>query len=209
MTSAFPSQEEALALHQRLLEGDPVAPSDVAVAYLEPLARALGNSGDDHDCQTAAEDALLSYIKAPGTYHPDRAPLETYLKMAARSDLKNLQAKAHRHTKRAARLEDVELSAEHRNSLHDRSSNPEDLAVLAETVREHAARRAVSRTVVDGLTERERAVLELMRAGERRTECYAQALGITSYPLTEQRTEVKRVKDRLKVRIKRSGGTRG
>jgi RNA polymerase sigma-70 factor (ECF subfamily) len=197
-------------MHRRLLEGDPTASSDVAVAYLEPLVRALSVTGiraDDHDYQTAVEDALLSYIKGPGKYDPSRAPLATYLRMAARSDLKNLQAKATRYTGHTRTIEDVELSPAHRNSLHDTESNPESLVILGETIRERAERNTVPVAVMNGLTPQEKAVLDLMRSGERRTSFYVDALGIEEWPAAEQRAEVKRIKDRLKVRIKRAGGS--
>jgi hypothetical protein len=37
-----PTQEEALRLHHRLLDGDPTAAHDLIVAYLEPLVDWLG-----------------------------------------------------------------------------------------------------------------------------------------------------------------------
>jgi len=54
-----------------------------------------------------------------------------------------------------------------------------------------------------GLSDGEARVLDLMLDGERRTPAFAAALGISHLPVREQRQEVKKVKDKLKMRLKR------
>ena len=69
----FPSQDEGLALLQRLWEGIRPAPSDMAGAYLEPLARWLARANPQvhaSECDTAAEDAILWLIKHPALDDP-------------------------------------------------------------------------------------------------------------------------------------------
>lgn len=58
-------------------------------------------------------------------------------------------------------------------------------------------------------TEPERVVLQLWRAGERRTRVYAQALGLDSLPFSEQRLRVKRIKDCVVQRVRRWARRRG
>src|SRR5215831_18039051 len=86
----FPSAEEGLALHHRLLVVDPLAPSDICSAYLGPLLDWVERrfpTVDAHLCQTAVHQALLTYVQHPARYDEARGDLALYLRMAARSDL--------------------------------------------------------------------------------------------------------------------------
>src|SRR5438128_2056849 len=90
-----PTQQESLQLHQRLLAGDPTAPNDLAVAYLEPLVAWLGEADARAPLEVhieAAEDALLALIRNPHSYSSDLQTLEVYLRMSARGDVRNLLA---------------------------------------------------------------------------------------------------------------------
>jgi RNA polymerase sigma-70 factor, ECF subfamily len=201
------SQDAALDLHQRLIDGDPVAPSELAVVYLDYLARFLiGTSPrvDESLCGEAAEDAIISLIKNPGQYRPERASLDSYLRMSARGDLKNRLASEARHASRRARWEAVELSPEVRNEICDEEADPAMILEMQETIRERVQQSQVPAAVRDGLTSQESRVLDLMRINERKTEAYADALGIGDLPASEQRREVKRVKDRLTKRLERA-----
>lgn len=209
----FPAQEEALSLHRRLLQGDLVAPSDLAVTYLEPLARSLiasNSRAEEDDRFTAAEDALLSLIKNPAAYDSARATLDTYLRMAARRDLQNIQRSAYRHSSRRADWGAVELSPAQREHLLDDHADPAEIVEMNEMV-EVLTRRwfALPASVAEGLSPQELAVVRLIQSGERRTDVYAETLGIMHLPPEERRDEVKRVKDRLKARIKRAGDDHG
>ncbi|HLH22128.1 MAG TPA: hypothetical protein VK066_06375 [Chloroflexota bacterium] len=210
---ARPSPEAALALHQRLLDGDPVASSDLAGAYLDWLATWLThvNPHDEpHMCNTAAEDAILGLIKRPEAYNPAKLGLEAYLRMAAKRDLQNLRSRERRHSQHRADLAAVELSPRAGKYLSDADEDPariverreEDMANATELAPRLEAAR-------DGLSDEEAAALELLRQGKRETPPYAAALGITHLPLAEQRRQVKRVKDKLKKRLERAGGPHG
>lgn len=212
-SSALPSPEAARALHQRLLDGDPVASSDLAVAYLDWLAAWLARTNprdERHLCDTAAEDAILGLSKRPAAYDPERLGLEAYLRMAATRDLQNLRSRERRHSRHRADLDAVELSPDAGKYLWDEAGDPARIverreeAMANETVL--APRLAAAR---EGLSEAEAWALELLRQGERKTAPYAAALGITHLPLAEQRQQVKRVKDKLKKRLERAGGPHG
>lgn len=196
-----PSSDEARSIHARLVDGDPTAPADLAIAYLDPLTVWLQahnpRLSDPHLCATAAEDALLALIKNPLSYNPDRQTLEVYLRMSARGDLLNLLDREQRHQNRQASWEAVELSPDRRKYLQDSTSDPELQVISTEE-----ANRTV--TIPRGLTPPEERVLSLMLDGERKTVAYVDAMGIGHLPLDDQRREVKRVKDRLKKRIARA-----
>ncbi len=205
-TSLLSSADEH-ELHQRLLAGNPVAPSDLAVAYLGYLVRYLRDRNpaiDDEFCQTAAEDALMALSKRPHSYDPARKSLVGYLRMSAQGDLLNLLAGERRHRSRQAQLEAVELSRVVGKELGDDTYDPAVMVEARESVNEVVRQRqAVPVGMIRGLTPGEIMALQLLTEGERRTPAFAQALGITALPLAEQRHEVKRVKDRLKKRLER------
>jgi RNA polymerase sigma-70 factor (ECF subfamily) len=212
-SSASLTQAEALALHQRLLERDPVAPSDLACAYLDWLATALARANpraDPHDCNTAAEEAILAYLKRPQAYHPTRLPLDRYLRMAARADLHNLWRRERRHQQHRADLDVVEFSLVAGNQSWDEADDPSHTLERQEaqmTAQQRLAPRLEAARA--GLSPQEAQALELLQMGERKTGPYAAALGITHLPAAEQRQQVKRVKDKLKKRLERAGDSRG
>ena len=203
--STWPETAEGMEIHARLCEGDPVASADLAEAFLEPLATWLlrtNRSVDSHICEQAAEDAILTLIKSPHTYRPDRGSLDAYLRMSAKGDLRNLMERERRHSSRR-----VEIGAvEHLPSVRNERQTSTDPALVYERQEDSAApwvRRLVAQMEAS-LTEQEKGVLHLMHEGERRTSVFAQVLGIEQLSEMEQRQAVKRVKDRLKRRFERA-----
>lgn len=203
-----PADDEGRELYQRLVANDPLAPSDLAVAYLDHLTVWLStrNPGVDPSvCATAAEDAILALIKNPASYNPDKLSLTAYLHMSAAGDLKNMLAAEYRLAGRRASLEAVEHSTEFGKLLGDESYDPQAVVIGIETVQERiGARDAITAGVRSKLSSVEKRALDLMSQGERRTEIYAAALGIEHLAFDEQRKEVKRVKDRLIKRFERA-----
>jgi DNA-directed RNA polymerase specialized sigma24 family protein len=204
--AAFPPADPHQHLHQRLADRDPTAPDDFADTFLAALINWLTdhNRGVHPDLvNEAAEEAILAVIRNPGSYHPQDSGLETYLRMSAQADLRNLLSRETTHRSRNERLEVVELSAGS-GKYTGREDDPslglmieEELAILAEHVPD---------SVRAGLTDVEARVLELMLRRERRTAIYADACGVADRPAKEQRRLVKRIKDRLQKRIERQGG---
>src|SRR5262249_32041298 len=198
---AFPSREEGLALHLHLGDLNPVAAADVCRAYLNPLLGWLAvkfATVDPHLRQTAAHDALLTYVQSPQAYDPTRSDLASYLRMAARWDLVNLLARERKHHEGRVAWAVVEDAAEDGNL-----SGGADPSLPLERAEETQAWQAFLNAVAANFTADERKVLELMVAGERQTALYAQALGLDGQPAADQEREVKKVKDRIKKRLER------
>jgi hypothetical protein len=186
MFGSPPSQQEALRLHQRLLEGDAAATADLAAAYLAHLAAWLEstNRGIDPDlCSDAAADAVLALMRNPRSYDPGYLSLEAYLRMSARGDLLNALHKVQKDRETTIPLKCVELSPEAGKYL-GRGDDPSLPLQIAEQLRE--TERAVPASVREGLTEVELRVLDLMLTKERRTAAYADILGIAHLPRKEQ-----------------------
>ncbi len=203
--AASPPPERDLLLHQRLIERDPTAPDDFADAFLEPLTAWLTeHNGATHPdlVSEAAEEAILAVIRNPASYRPQGSPLESYLRMSAQADLRNLLRRETTRRGRHERWEAVELSDDDGKYM-GKEDDPslglmieEELAMLPEGVPE---------SVREGLTEIEARVLQLMLRGEKNTAVYAAACEIEDLPPEEQRRFVYRIKNRLKKRIERQG----
>ncbi|MCA1706552.1 MAG: hypothetical protein LC808_26125 [Actinobacteria bacterium] len=70
---------EGRSLRDRLLAGDTTASNDVVAVYLDDLADWLeGRYPQEHpnDCSTAAADAILTFIRRPEVYDPERLTLK-------------------------------------------------------------------------------------------------------------------------------------
>lgn len=194
------------ALHARLLQRDPLAPSDLAVGYLEPLCAWLDRQNEFRDIdrdvlRTVTIDLILSVAERPEQYDPERLGLEAYLRMAVRGDVRNARASERRRIERLVPLgdpEDVELSRAARNSLVEGPADPADVVAEAEAV--DANTIAAIRGHFD---DAEWEVVQLMMESERRTSVFAPILGLSDRPRAEQEREVKRTKDRLWKRLQR------
>lgn len=195
-TLFWPDARLACALLGGLIGGDPLAPSQFAEAYLEPLIaflRAVHRQVDDHTRQEAAERAIISLCKSPNRFDPARGDLVAYLTMSATGDLRNLLSSETRHHEKRENWDSVELDVAAGKSDDggaDSDSLSFDLPALA--------------AVISCLSNEERAALELMREGERSTARFAAVLGLVASTPHEQVAEVKRVKDRIKQRLKRA-----
>ncbi len=210
VASVTPSPvETGRALWERLAAGDPTASSELAEAYLDPLATWLRRRYprlDPSIPETAAEEAILTLLRNPSSYRPERQTLDAYLRISADGDLKNLLRSEDRHRKRRADLETVELSPIQGKYLWDEDADPAAIVERAEDAAERIASAAKTRSeILRDLLPGDARVFALMQAGERRTSAYARALGIEDWPADRQRREAKRVKDRIKKRIERLG----
>ena len=198
------SVEDALHLHRRLLERDPVGPADFAAAFLKPLIawlQATNPKVDPMACEEAAGEAIIGFLNKPTTYDPKRLEVEKFLRMAAQRDLLNLLRKERRHQRNRRDLQVVEQMAEDGKYL-----GREDDPSLPLQIEEAKQRQAPPDAVWQELTGIERLFWEQMDQGERRHSVFAVLLGITHLPLVEQKRAVKRVKDRVKKRKERAGG---
>jgi DNA-directed RNA polymerase specialized sigma24 family protein len=197
------SEPDAQILLASLFTDSRVAPSDVFDATLDELADWLLRRyprADRDDLRQAAIDAVMDLVQHPHRFDETRGNLRGYLRRSAECDFRNLFRKERRH--RHAPLEDVELRPDAGNYL-GREDDPARRMVRAEEAAEAATAVAA---VADRCHGPERQVMELMRQGERRNAVYAAVLGIADWPRAERDDEIKRVKDRLKKRLRRSGG---
>lgn len=190
------------SIHQRLIEKDPVAPSELVQAYIESLVRRLNlqfpNLDDPHFVHDAAADALLNYAQRPERFKPEKGKLNSYLLMSARGDLINRLKSEGRRRQREVHIENVELQPDLRNISLEECGNielPSGLSIAD-------IKTQIEQTITD---KADRKLVELILDGERKTKCYAEVLDITHLNMNEQRRQVKRAKDRLKKKLQRLG----
>ncbi len=210
-------QNWQLTQHNNLLTGDPVASSIIADRIYPIVVNHLQLKYpkiDEALIISAASDAMINYIKRPAQYDPQKGSLESYLKMSADGDLKNL-LKSQKERSKKEILSDPMLPELNNNKkvveLHEgsaelltergvvgqcASSNPE--TDLVEKERDTSLAKIFSNEI-------DRRLGNLVINGVRETTHYADVLNINALPISEQRLLVKRHKDRIKKCIERSG----
>lgn len=200
---ATPTDEELLALWTTFV-ADRLIVNEFAGAVLPALIARLTAAlptAHPHDVVTAAEDTLLAFLKHPERFDPNRSRLLSYLLMAARCDFLNRQKGERRHHRGRIPWDSVELDAGAWNSEEEEDAREDDGVTFD---------RPEVQAAVASLSEPDRRVLDLMRAGERQTAAFAGVLGVDDQPVAEQETVVKRAKDRIKARLRRAvGGSDG
>lgn len=206
--SAVPTEgrdPEEAELLRRLRDGDVTAPADLAVKYLEPLAQAVSRAfpkADEHALISAAIDAILGVAEHPDRVDLSKGSLARYLRMSARGDFLNALETKRARERRERSLEAVEVVALERNMYrNDPNADP-----TAEDAVRKTSQIAPSIQLRDVATGAELAVLQAMLEGERRTRVFADILGIGGLEPAAQRAEVKKVKDRLNQRLRRTRG---
>lgn len=155
----------------------------------------------------AATSAFMSYAKHPERFRPGKSSLFTYLVMSAYGDLLNAN-KTLQQRPTAIPLSLVDIGNAERNKTMTPMTGPsahEARAGAANGQGPDGAEFEARLNLMDN--DQERAVLQQMDNGERRSTVYADLLGITHLPELEQRRRVKQVKDRIKKRLERAGLT--
>lgn len=189
----FPSAADELALHERVLATDPVAPADVFEAFMDPLLAVLKA---DLRCEgdlayDSAVDAVFGYLQEPDKYDRSAGRLSTYLaKIAKNKTIDRLRSRGSSADRDTHFAEVVEVG------LRD----PKE--VMEDGVEARQAWARVCSVVTD---QKDRAALLLILEGEGETSKLAEVLGLDDLPLENQRHQVKRERDRLMKALGRLG----
>ncbi|MDC0713603.1 sigma-70 family RNA polymerase sigma factor [Stigmatella sp. ncwal1] len=188
----YPRVDEA-GLHERVLQGDPVAPVDVFQTYMEQILKILiQERGCDLDvAHDSAIDAVMSYLGEPGRYDPKKGRLSTYLIQVA----KNRASDRHRAATAQARRDQ-----DYAKVFTLQQKPPKEAMEDAVEARRllHIVQKLLKR-------EKDKITLEHYLQDERSTEVLAEALGLKNLTPEEQKREVKRHKDRLMKFLERFG----
>jgi RNA polymerase sigma-70 factor (ECF subfamily) len=192
---------QLLGLHRRLCDGDRTASEELAALILEPLVDAISRRFPRSDEQTIWDgvvDALLDYCARPAQFDAGReVPLDRFLHLASRRNVINLlRGEARRRAREETAHSDVSAAVE----LDPTAGN----ILQQEKTREvQQQQEGMMKRLSD---PRDQQILALRLQGERRTEAFAEILGISHLPIEAERREVKRTKDRIDKILRRHGG---
>jgi DNA-directed RNA polymerase specialized sigma24 family protein len=205
MTSPEPSRHQQGKLHQRILQDDPTAFSELcelALPHLASFLRLRFPQHESHLCETVVIDLLLDYQARPEQYDPCKLSLFAYLRMAARRDMLNAIDKQSRHEKHLTGIEKlaVELETWGRN-LFQRQFDP------GEWLQQYtdASFEEILTDLQADLDAADEQILLLMLDGVRDSNRYAEVMGISHLEISAQRRAVKRAKDRITQKLRRLG----
>lgn len=203
----MPLPDDLQDIYQRLLLDEPDAPSDLIELALDPLIKFLHSKYHSYKDPTVltdiAIDSLFKFVQQPNRYNPDKSNLWSYLCMDVLSDMHNALDKEQRRASHEIPLDSV---ADHQ---FDRNNEVEELVL--EKLVPLALPPNSDMDVIMGRLRNEITdpidwqIIGLWCDGERKTEIYAEVLGITHLSLPEQTKIVKKNKDRLRVQLKRLG----
>jgi hypothetical protein len=203
MAAADPNQEDLLALHEVLADGDSVARIRMTELLQPALRRRFANRREleRDDIEEIIGCCIAEYLAAPSRYDPARAPLLAYLYRDVDGDIRNEAAKLKRRPELPLESELLELAHAPGNpTVEEEVVERLDPLDLPRPVLQSALAQ------VADLSQEDREFLRLRADGVRSTHAYAEVLGIAHLPPEQQRREVKRAKDRLDKRL---GSIRG
>ena len=200
MTNSFREIEElGKELHQRMVRRDPTAFAEIAERYLpsvtDKLTKRYSTLYDPDLINTAVVDAFYNYLDKPERYNPEKGSLVNYLLISAEGDLRNLLARDKK--KNYIPLdEDVELSdgnGEHivETAILTSEDNVEELVIAKTSLVWDLIRKNLP-----DLKDQE--ICKLLMENIRATEEFSKILGLQNLSIEEQRSIVKRHKDRIK-----------
>ena len=198
MANAF-DPEVLLEFHRRLIAGDRLAPDAFARRFLPYLVAETSRKFSrkyGHLVYDGVIDAFLDFCAHPDRFDPSReTSLEGCLLNAAWCNVDNLIVSERRLKARERRVS---------------NKNPEISVAFDPVARkikqEEDRRQAVDvEEILAALCDRDREFYKLHMQGARATGVFAKFLQIEHLPVKQQRSEVKRHKDRIRGFLKRKG----
>jgi hypothetical protein len=192
-------------IHERLVADDPTATAELAENVGNIVFEKLRKKHPRRDPEMvhdAAWDAIRAYMERPTTFDPSKRGLVGYLVMSADGDLRNAIAKSQR--RREDLVVDVELVdlRGKKSSREQSEANRGYEEKLVAHLDVDRIRPQLERLFPD---QADRAALNLLLDRERSTQAFAEVWGLGNLPGDQQRSEVKRRKDRLKKALERLG----
>lgn len=202
-------EERLQSIYQRLLNRDPIAPSDFIEYIFQPLLNAIQRKHshlyevDSHELTDCVSDALLNFCANPQRYIRGRGSLWSYLVMDVTGDVRNWLQRKQRHHQRTIDIESVE------HTLFDGNQDLEE-QILNQIAPDYIPDGVNATELISDLKKyfsepREWESLYLIVTGERSTSVYASLFGISHWPINDQKQYVKRLKDKIKKRLERYG----
>jgi RNA polymerase sigma-70 factor (ECF subfamily) len=198
-------QQQALEIHQRLLNADPTASLDATELLLGPLITRLRGrwpgSSYTEACYDAATEVIVIYLEAPDRYDPKRSALLTWLAMQAHGDLTNHYKSPQKRFERSWLVESALSRADPESDTSVRLGEQVPWLDAEPSFDASPALTAVRDAFPD---ERDRRLISLTFFEDvHSTDAAAAVLGLMELPERERSAAVKRHKDRVMKRLRR------
>lgn len=199
--------------HQRLIDGDPLASSDIASAIYPVFVGIFSKkyAGIEQELiASAVADVLIAYLKCPQDYPADKEiKLFSYLYTRIKSFTLNYYQKE--KTRKSRELLHKDIFSETQESLSEEvvfQSEEANVELFDSNIEYSDEKILLPQT--DRLAEifdnsADQRMSHLIIVGVRATAQFSSILGIATRPLSEQKIIVKRHKDRIKKRLERAG----
>lgn len=195
------ASSQLLALHRRLCDGDRTASGEFAELILNFLVKQVARRYPHTDEQLiwdGVSAAFLDYCSRPRQFDEERGvPLDRFLHRASWRNVANiLRSSARRRTR------EEEAARAYASSAVELDPVVGNLLQREESAQLHQREEDIMNLLQDPT---DRQILALRLQGERRTEAFAELLGVSHLPVKVQRREVKRAKDRIDKILRRKG----
>jgi RNA polymerase sigma-70 factor (ECF subfamily) len=200
------NRSRQLDLHAALVNGNPAAPDELVRLLLAPLKAGLHKrfrGASSEEAYDAVADALIALIRSPLDYDPSSGSLTNYLLGCAGNRLvdawrSKAQAKrAEVYVGGSSELEDIQATgwggARPRSVFLSHTLYPDETERVADYVLSFILPN-----------QRDQRLFAYLLDGRCKTTDVASLMGISERPLAEQRTLIKRHKDRIWKRIERT-----
>jgi RNA polymerase sigma-70 factor (ECF subfamily) len=199
--------------HLRLIDGDPLASSDIASAIYPTFIGIFSKkyAGIEQELiANAVVDAVIAYLKCPQDYPADKGiKLFSYLYTRIKSLTLNYYQKEKARKSRELLQNDI-FSEPQEDLSEEMVPQPEEANVeLFDSNIEYSDEKALLppahrlSEIFNDSTDQQMAHLVIV--GVRATSQFSSILGIEARSLSEQKVIVKRHKDRIKKRLERVG----
>lgn len=186
---------ELNAIHNRLIAGRPTATLELFDAAHGPLIGFLKRELhlSQEDAYDRAVDAIMTHVHRPGAFDASKSSLWTFLCLVAQRRAKGIV--------RAGRLHQ-RLEEKYKKGLEEWSVQANNLNESVEMAKDaETIMRLHGQTIAKN--EMERKVLDLLLEQEKEVAVYAAAMELGGN--ADAAAEVKRVQDRIKLRLKKVG----
>ena len=196
---------QELELHNLIVSGSDIALSKLYDLYGEMVVKYLKRNfnkiarTDDSPIFEAVSQTFLDYFRNPTGYNPAIIPLQKYLEMAAKRDLLNLLQRDKKHSNKKELPSDVELQEKFWNNTIGTTETTDGEIIQTEIM------NGIDQELAKHFDSDEDILMaKLILAKERKTEVFAEILGIENTDPDSQKSEVKKHKDRIKKVIERN-----
>jgi len=179
-------------LHFAVLQGEVLARQAIAVLLVRRVGTTLHRrmpTVDSAIINDAVEDAILGYLTRPDAFDSSRSRLDTFLSLAASHNVLNALAREDRRRRVEGRAAAEAQAAAKQGALFNDVASRGDPTTI--------------RLFMAAFNPLERQFLSARHFGERRTVELARILRLTHLAVPDQRREVKRETDRLRIRLRR------